>query len=418
VPDGSRGKNAGVERLIEDHRALLLKHARRHVRAAALLLTPEDVARELELTVLQLGKEGRIREDTAADLLFRAIVRHAAGRVKRRRTLIDQIAAGDDLLAVSRELAAVDADLPAPPEPPSREANAAHATLGRLKGAVGARDALVLALLIEDELAPDEIASTLALTEADVDLARERILVTAAELGIEPIPETREPARASQTEAPRREARLRQLAEIAQPPSGHTAGEHVDAPLVRLIRDGDLSDDLSDAVMHVALCADCRAHLTEGELEERRVTVLAIEAPPGHSRELARAAEGAKATLVERGAGRWTAVVDAERADQFRGELQREDSSVVTRLAVATPVRLIVPSGAAEGEPPKSQRRGAPSFSHLGAPFGTAAAEVQAWAQIARVPRERTPAPHPGWTAFAILTVLAAMGIAYILATR
>jgi hypothetical protein len=203
----------------------------------------------------------------------------------------------------------------------------------------------------------------------------------------------------------RRERKLRQLARAAAAKKIDTS--HVDEPLLALIRDGDLSEDIADAVSHVAICADCRAQLTEGEISQRQVVVMAIEAPRGSSTDIERAAEGTSARLLERGDGRWMAVVDAEKSEAFAKQLNEGDSSVVSRLGRAAPVNV----------PTNKYRRSMHSTPAPGE-SGTAAAEVQAWAQVAREPRQRVRASGIGWVLTAIVAVLAAIGIAYALAIR
>ncbi|MGK4455824.1 hypothetical protein, partial [Klebsiella pneumoniae] len=67
------------------------------------------------------------------DAFFRSIVKHAAGRAKRRRKLVEQIAAGDDLQVITDDLAALDADLPAAFLDAPPDAKKARAQLDKLK---------------------------------------------------------------------------------------------------------------------------------------------------------------------------------------------------------------------------------------------------------------------------------------------
>jgi hypothetical protein len=203
----------------------------------------------------------------------------------------------------------------------------------------------------------------------------------------------------------RLEKRLKQLARIAAGTA--RGGPHVDEPLLALLRGGDLADDISDAIAHVASCFDCRARLTEGEVERRAIVVMAIEAPKGSQHDLARAAQEAHARLVERGDGRWTAVIDAEKSESFVKQLQPRQAALVERLAMATPFDVPIDSA------------GRASLSQIpDREFGTNAAEVQAWAQVAREPRRRVGRSSAAWTLFAVGTILAAIGIAYWLATH
>lgn len=207
-----------------------------------------------------------------------------------------------------------------------------------------------------------------------------------------------------------RERELRRLAQIAA--DAMADGPHVEEPLLALMRDGDVSDDLADAITHVASCADCRARLTEGRVEQRSVVVVAIEAPRASQRDLAAAAADVSARLVERGEGRFVAVVDAEKAESLKERLEAPDSSVVSRLAVGTPFDVPI-------EELRTARRKLHSVPELPVESGIDAAEVQAWAQVARKPRHRGGAGvSAGWLAFAVVAIGLAVGVAYFLATR
>jgi hypothetical protein len=119
---------------LTQHRALILKHARSFVRAHGEKIAPEDVARELELVLVQLGSHKKTTPDQipSPDAYLRSIVLHAARRAKRRHTIIEQIAAGDDLGAVTDDLRALDADLPDAPSHLSDEAMGARKLLDEL----------------------------------------------------------------------------------------------------------------------------------------------------------------------------------------------------------------------------------------------------------------------------------------------
>jgi hypothetical protein len=393
-----------VQQFLIQHRALILKHARSFVRAHGEKIAPEDVARELELVLVQLGSHKKTTPEQipSPDGYLRSIALHAARRAKRRHTIIEQIAAGDDLGAVTDDLRALDADLPDPPGPLSDEAIGARKLLDELAQKLKPRDALVLGLLMEDDTQVDDVTRTIGLSLEDVAKARDRILRAAEELRIEGEPDRR----ASATPDERRERKLRELARSGGG-SVKTSG-HLAEPLLALVRGGDQSDDLADALTHLAACADCRARLTEGNVERKSVVVMAIEAPKASAADLSRAADQASARLFERGDGRWTAVVPAEKSESLVQQLDAPESSVVSRIGVAEPVDV-------PGVP--STRRSATSVLDP-VEAGTDAAEVQAWAHAATAPRRKVAAANAGWTAFAVAAVLAAIGIAYVLATR
>lgn len=183
-----------MQEFLTQHRALVLKHAKAHAKSAGEKVPPEDIARELELVLLQLHKTKNLEVSDIAspEGYIRSIVLHASHRAKRRRTLIEQISAGDDLQAIGEELTSLDADLPELPAAVTAEARIAFDTLSNLKAKLSARDALICALLIEDELNVEGVSRVLSTPLSDVAAARERILRAAAELAIEPDPERRE----------------------------------------------------------------------------------------------------------------------------------------------------------------------------------------------------------------------------------
>jgi hypothetical protein len=176
-----------VKAFVSEHGALLLKHARAHIRSSGEKTAPADVARELELMLQQLGAANQDLEASivSPDAFVRSIVLPAARRAKRRQTLIEQIAAGDDLSTISDDLAALDADLPVVKSGVSSDATEASTVIDALKAKLAPRDALVFALLIEDDSDIDGVARILSMAMSDVEEARARILATAREAGIE-----------------------------------------------------------------------------------------------------------------------------------------------------------------------------------------------------------------------------------------
>jgi hypothetical protein len=176
-----------VQSFIEQHRPLILRHARELVRLQPEKCAAEDVAREVELELQQLARNRSLTAEAvhSPDPYIRLIARHALGRAKRRRALLEQLAAGDDLDALSKDITVLDSDLPPLPAPRSPEGEKARATLERLKDALSPKDALVASLLLEDDASVDDVAGWLTMPLEDVAHARERILATAVSLGIE-----------------------------------------------------------------------------------------------------------------------------------------------------------------------------------------------------------------------------------------
>ncbi|HEY2509788.1 MAG TPA: hypothetical protein VGI39_03000 [Polyangiaceae bacterium] len=179
-----------MQGFVEQHRPLILRHARTVVRLHSEKIALEDVAREIELELSQLAKERGLTVDKihSPDHFLRVVAKHALGRAKRRRTLIDQLAAGDDLDALSTDLSALDSDLVALPALRSSDGATARDTLEKLKDALKPRDALVAALLFEDDGTMEDVCEELAMPMEEVAAARERVLTAAAALGIAPEP--------------------------------------------------------------------------------------------------------------------------------------------------------------------------------------------------------------------------------------
>jgi hypothetical protein len=177
-----------MQRFIEQHRHLILRRARAIVELNADKIPLEDVAREIEIELTQLGKERGLDPESihSPDLFLRTIAKHALGRARRRRTLIEQLAAGDDLDALSSDLAALDSDQAPLPPAPTPEGLRARTMLEKLKDALSPRDALVAALLFEDDGSMDAVSEGLAMPMEEVASARERILSAAASVGIAP----------------------------------------------------------------------------------------------------------------------------------------------------------------------------------------------------------------------------------------
>lgn len=395
-----------MRQFLNEHRALVMKHARAHVRATGDKIPAEDVAREIELEATQLcaTRGFAVESIVSPDAFVRSLVKHATGRAKRRRKLVEQIAAGDDLQEISGDLAALDADLPEAFVEATPDAKLARARIDAVKEKLAPRDCLIFALLIEDDMTSEEVARSLSLRTQDLSMVEENLDLVAKELGIAA---ARDEAAARGTRE--RERELRRLARIAS--DEVKRGDHVDDPIFALLRDGDQSADLDDAITHVAHCADCRASLTEGNVGRRSVVVVAIEAPRASQSDLQRAAEESHARLLERGEGRFVAVVEASHADELKERLEAPESSVVSRLAVGTPFEVPV-------DELRAARQRMKSVSDLAVESGTDAAEVQAWAQVARKPKQKAPGLSPGWTLFAAAAIGGAIAVAYFLATR
>jgi hypothetical protein len=383
-----------VSTFVQANRALLVKHARASLRAGRDSLALSDVAAELELLLRQLI-EARVIDAAAIetpDALIRSLAKHAYGRARRRHMLIEQVAAGDDLEAISSDIAGLDDDLPdlltiRIAEPRAVEA---RATLNRIKGSLSPANSLLAALLFEDDLGDDEVAELLHISEGRVADAVGATLTA---------------ARATQGTQDVQEETLRDLGRRAI--DAEALGPPVEEPLLALVRGGDLSDDLSDALARLSSSARCRARLTEGLVVHRNVVVMAIEAPRTSHRDLERIAENENVQLVERGQGRWTAIVDADKATAVKDRLERP-TSLGARIAVGTPVQVAVSA------PMRGQ-----SMANIEMHGGLDVAELRAWAQAAvHRPVVQTSWRSWAWVAFGVLLTMASIGAGYWLATQ
>ncbi|HQY62040.1 MAG: hypothetical protein IPF92_02355 [Myxococcales bacterium] len=387
------------DQFVELHAALLVKHARAHAAHTPDSLAPEDLVAELARVLEGVESSGvDLFAIPSPDGYLRAAMPLVGRRAKRRRTLLEQITSGDDVDAVSADLAALEAELPPAPAPTSAAARDARARLDAVHAGLSPRDALAFALCFEDDRQLEGAASALTTATEDLAASRARALTLVRELRT-----FGESARhASDEELGQL---LTTLAREAADPA--CSPKHLDDPLIALVRSGDPSDDLADAVSHVAKCVDCRARVAEGEATHRAVVVMAIDAGANATAAfLAKAAEGSHARLVDRGGGRYTAVLEADNLSDFKAKLT---AGGVARVAVAGQVEL-----------PIARRRAASLVDPTEA-GGTDGAELKAWSDIAKVQVARPPArpptadgpasrPHVG-VVLAALAALAALAI-------
>jgi hypothetical protein len=165
----------------------MMKRAHAYLRAHAEKIMAEDVEREMELMLAQLETPGVAPpEIPSVNGYLRVLVREAVGRARRRRKLIEQIGAGDDLDAVSDDLARLDKE-PAPvPEPLFAQAKEAQARLELVKLRLSPADSLLFALLFEDDIPAEVINEALLLDLSEIADARARIVRAAVEAGLNP----------------------------------------------------------------------------------------------------------------------------------------------------------------------------------------------------------------------------------------
>lgn len=375
---------------VEVHQALIVKHARTNARLPqddrTPALPPEDLTAELVRLLDDVEGSGvNLGALTSPDAYLRRCVTVASSRAKRRRTLLQQVTAGDDLSAVSSDIKKVDAELPPPPEPDSEASREARKKLDSIHSGLRPHDALVLALVVDDERGVEGAALALTQSADDTHASFARALALARELGT-----CGEEGKKASDE------RLRELlVELARGSKDPEAKDrHVDEPVLALIRGGDLGDDLADALAHVAKCVDCRARVAEGETTQHSVIVMAIDA--GARKDIVvRAAEESHARLLPRGDGRFTAIIASENLVAFKAKLS---DAAVARVAVAGQVDIPV------------ARRRAPSLVDATEAGGIDAAELRAWADIGKV--GAAPAPiEPGIPRWAMVAALVGVAV-------
>lgn len=375
---------------VEVHQALLVKHARACARLPpddrSPPLPPEDLTAELvrlledvEGSGVDLGTLG------SPDAYLRRCMPVAVSRAQRRRTLLQQVTAGDDLGAVSSDIKKVDAELPPAPTPDSDASREARRKLDAIQAGLRPHDALVLSLVVDDERGVEGAALALTQSVEDAQASFARALELARELGTC----GEEGKKAS-------DARLRELlVELGRAAKDPEAKDrHVDEPVLALVRGGDLADDLADALAHIAKCVDCRARVAEGETTQHSVIVMAIDAG-ARTDVVVRAAEESHARLLPRGDGRFTAVIASDHLVAFKSKLSE---GAVARVAVAGQVDIPV------------ARRRAPSLVDATAAGGIDAAELRAWADIGKV--AAAPAPvEPGLPRWAMVAALVGVAV-------
>jgi RNA polymerase sigma factor (sigma-70 family) len=157
---------------LELHAPLIWRLARSQVRVAA---DASDVAQAVMTSLLEQHAQGRIdpKRIENAEAYLRVVVRNAVRSAGARNTR--DRGAGDDALA--------DIAAPTPsPEEATREAVDERRFVQRLKERLRPRDALAFALLIEDGLDIDEVATALGTTANNVYQMRHRILAASRAL--------------------------------------------------------------------------------------------------------------------------------------------------------------------------------------------------------------------------------------------
>jgi hypothetical protein len=306
------------------------------------------------------------------------VVAHALRRVERRCLLLEQVAAGDDLVAVRQDLAVIDGEpLPRIP-PPGDRALDSYRVMHDIKGALHPTDALRAALFFEDGAHRGDVQNLLMNSEDEVRSSLERIVAIAEERGVGSLQERRrrsddvEPAVDTLEDPVTRQ--LRRLGQEAVGPD--VPCSRLDDALLSLVRDGDASPDLHDVYEHLAFCNACRARLTEGGVDEQRVHVVAVEQKASSREHLADLCRGTRTGILPRGNGRFALLVDGPQAPSLLQRLEEAAQRRTLRFASSGPVQLLtVPPPWAGPERP------ATSLEPLA--VGACTAEARTWAALA-----------------------------------
>ena len=249
------------------------------------------------------------------------------GRAKRRRALLDQLSAGDDLDALSTDIDRRGRRSAPLPPPPSAEAKAARETLERLKDALSPSDALVCALLLEDDASMDDVATwSRHAAEGpgghgprahldDRGGARNRARRRATTGG----------ALVTAPDDKALEYTLRQLGQRAGAPPAtlrHEPESHVDEPILALFAVATTRRPRRRRRPHRPLPRLSRPSY-RGRAREPSARRRRDRSPSQQPGPAPQGRRGSHARLVERGHGRWTAVVDADQAEKLKAELVR-----------------------------------------------------------------------------------------------
>ncbi|HEY2511275.1 MAG TPA: sigma-70 family RNA polymerase sigma factor [Polyangiaceae bacterium] len=170
---------------LETYAAFILRLARGVVGEARGALTAEDLAHEVIVDLLRMHDAGTFdpaRVENPEGYL-RVVVRNAGHRARRRTTRGEALGRADDAAAPGEDGGPpLDSERAPSPEELTRRTLDARRTLERLKRALRPRDALVLALLVEERLDIEEIAVRIGTTRNNIYQIRHRILEAAREV--------------------------------------------------------------------------------------------------------------------------------------------------------------------------------------------------------------------------------------------
>jgi RNA polymerase sigma factor (sigma-70 family) len=175
---------ARMRAFLDAHAAFILRVARGLVRDQGGAVGADDLAQQVIVSLLQMYGAGTFEPARVEnpEAYLRVVVRNAAQRIWRRRKVTERTGDDGDVAEAAEDAARFDAE-PAPsPEEVTLRAREARRILEGLKSRLRPRDALVLALLVEEGLEIDEVAARLGTSLNNVYQMRHRILVAAREV--------------------------------------------------------------------------------------------------------------------------------------------------------------------------------------------------------------------------------------------
>lgn len=169
----------GINSFLELHVALIRRLAQRVARPP---LNSDDIAQDVLAALLRWHRQGAFQPEKIEnpEAYLRVVIRNAAAREARRARTEAPTQQADTGELVDALLGAA-----APPHCESTYADQAieaRALLERLKASLPARDAVAFALLVEDGLTVEQVATSLGTTPNNVYQMRHRIRSRAREM--------------------------------------------------------------------------------------------------------------------------------------------------------------------------------------------------------------------------------------------
>lgn len=177
-------KETNMHDFLATHAALIVRLAGHFVGRSHGSLDPGDVAHDVIVSLLRMHAQGSFDPQRLEhpEAYLRVVVRNTTLRAGRRGRRAGELTFEGDLEGLSERSEAFEASRPPSPEEQTRAALDARRLLDSLKAKLRPRDAVALALLVEDGLSIEETAAALGTTANNVYQMRHRILGVAREL--------------------------------------------------------------------------------------------------------------------------------------------------------------------------------------------------------------------------------------------